>query len=174
MTAALSANLSATQTQVLQHAALTTEGRLLWFPENLKGGAKAKVLGSLSKRDLITSQGPDWFIATAGYAALGLPRRAPVTLAALDAVIANASANEQAAAEPTQRTPSKQAQVLTLLQRDEGATLQQMCALTNWQAHTVRGALAGAFKKKLGLVITSTKDAGGERTYRLAPTGAPA
>jgi hypothetical protein len=170
----MSADLSATQTQVLQHAALHTEGRLLWFPENLKGGAKAKVLSSLSKRDLITSLGPDWFVATAGYAALGLPRRAPVTLAALDAVIANASANEQAAAGPTQRTPSKQAQVRALLQREEGATLQQMCALTNWQAHTVRGALAGAFKKKLGLVITSSKDAGGERTYRLAPAGAPA
>ena len=164
----MSANLSVTATQVLQHAALHTEGRLLWFPENLKGGAKAKVLGSLSKRDLITSLGPDWFVSAAGYAALGLPRRAPVTLAALEAVIANATA-----AGPTQRTPSKQAQVLALLQRDEGATLQQMCALTNWQAHTMRGALAGAFKKKLGLTITSSKDAGGERTYRLAPAGAP-
>ena len=168
----MSADLSATQTQVLQHAALHTEGRLLWFPENLKGGAKAKVLSSLSKRDLITSQGPDWFVSTAGYAALGLPRRAPVTLAALDAVIATATAIDQTAQESTQRTPSKQAQVLALLQRDEGATLQQMCALTNWQAHTMRGALAGAFKKKLGLVITSHKDAGGERTYRLAPAGA--
>jgi hypothetical protein len=166
----MKAAMSPTAAQVLQHAALQTEGRLLWFPENLKGGAKAKVLGSLSKRDLITCQGPDWFVAAPGYAALGLPWRAPVTLAALDAVIANA----QAAAEPTQRTPSKQAQVLALLQRDEGATLQQMCALTHWQAHTMRGALAGAFKKKLGLVITSTKDAGGERTYRLAPTGAAA
>ena len=165
----MSADLSATQTQVLQHAALHTEGRLLWFPQNLKGGAKAKVLGSLSKRDLITCSGPDWFVSTAGYAALGLPRRAPVSLAALDAVIANATA-----AGPTQRTPSKQAQVLALLQRDEGATLQQMCALTNWQAHTMRGALAGAFKKKLGLVITSSKDAGGERTYRLALAGAAA
>ena len=164
----MSANLSATQTQVLQHAALHTEGRLLWFPQNLKGGAKANLLGSLSKRDLIASSGPDWFVAPEGYAAIGLPRRAPVTLAALDAVIANATA-----AGPTQRTTSKQAQVLALLQRDEGATLQQMCALTNWQAHTMRGALAGAFKKKLGLTITSHKDAGGERTYRLAPAGAP-
>jgi hypothetical protein len=164
----MSAKLSATQTQVLQHAALHTEGRLLWFPQNLKGGAKAKVLGSLSKRDLIASSGPDWFVAAPGYAALGLPWRAPVTLAALDAVIDNA----QAEAEPTQRTPRKQAQVLALLQRDEGATLQQMCTLTNWQAHTMRGALAGAFKKKLGLTIISSKDAGGERTYRLAPAGA--
>jgi hypothetical protein len=38
----------------------------------------------------------------------------------------------------------------------------------------MRGALAGSFKKKLGLVITSSKDAGGERIYRLAPAGAPA
>jgi hypothetical protein len=38
----------------------------------------------------------------------------------------------------------------------------------------MRGALAGSFKKKLGLVIISSKDAGGERIYRLAPTGAPA
>ena len=166
----MKAAMSPTAAQVLQHAALHTEGRLLWFPENLKGGGKANLLGSLSKRDLITCQGSDWFVAAPGYAALGLPRRAPVTLAALDAVIAN----NQPAQKSTQRTPSKQAQVLALLQRDEGATLQQMCALTNWQAHTMRGALAGAFKKKLGLVITSSKDAGGERIYRLAPTGAPA
>jgi hypothetical protein len=97
-----------------------------------------------------------------------------VTLEALDAVIANANAADQAAQKSSQRTPSKQAQVLALLQRDEGATLQQMCALTHWQAHTMRGALAGSFKKKLGLVITSSKDAGGERIYRLAPAGAPA
>jgi hypothetical protein len=165
----MKAAMSPKAAQVLQHAALQTEGRLLWFPETLKGGGKANLLGSLSKRDLITSLGPDWFVSAAGYAALDLPRRAPATLAALDAVIANATA-----AGPTQRTLSKQAQVLALLQRDEGATLQQMCALTNWQAHTMRGALAGAFKKKLGLVITSTKDAGGERIYRLAPAGAPA
>ena len=170
----MKAAMSPTAAQVLQHAALHTEGRLLWFPENLKGGGKANLLGSLSKRDLITCQGPDWFVSTAGYAALGLPRRAPVTLAALDAVIANATAAHQPAQKSSQRTPSKQAQVLALLQRDEGATLQQMCALTNWQAHTMRGALAGAFKKKLGLTITSSKDAGGERIYRLAPTGAPA
>lgn len=168
----MSADLSATQTQVLQHAALHTEGRLLWFPQNLKGGAKAKVLGSLSKRDLIASQGSDWLVAAPGYAALGLPQRAPVTLAALDAVIATATAADQSAQKSNQRTPSKQAEVLAFLQRDEGATLQQMCVLTNWQAHTMRGALAGAFKKKLGLTIISSKDAGGERTYRLAPAGA--
>ncbi|WP_343225837.1 DUF3489 domain-containing protein [Luteimonas panaciterrae] len=35
----------------------------------------------------------------------------------------------------------------------------------------MRGTFAGAFKKKLGLTITSTKDAGGERVYRIAEAG---
>nr|WP_226470659.1 DUF3489 domain-containing protein [Luteimonas panaciterrae] len=45
------------------------------------------------------------------------------------------------------------------------------CENYGWQAHTVRGTFAGAFKKKLGLTITSTKDAGGERVYRIAEAG---
>ena len=36
------------------------------------------------------------------------------------------------------------------------------------KAHTVRGTFAGAFKKKLGLTITSNKPQGGERVYRIA------
>jgi len=39
--------------------------------------------------------------------------------------------------------------------------------VTGWQAHTVRGTFAGAFKKKLGLDITSTKDIGADRVYRI-------
>ena len=55
-----------------------------------------------------------------------------------------------------------------MLKRPEGATIQQIVELTNWQAHTVRGTFAGAFKKKLGLTIASTKDEGGQRIYRIA------
>jgi len=54
------------------------------------------------------------------------------------------------------------------LQRPEGTTITQICEATGWQSHTVRGTFAGAFKKKLGLDITSSKEAGGERIYRLA------
>jgi hypothetical protein len=39
--------------------------------------------------------------------------------------------------------------------------------VTGWQPHTVRGTFAGAFKKKLGLTITSTKVNGGERIYAI-------
>jgi hypothetical protein len=55
-----------------------------------------------------------------------------------------------------------------MLQRPEGATIPQICEATGWQAHTVRGTFAGAFKKKLGLNIVSEKPAGGERAYRIA------
>ncbi|MCM8625609.1 DUF3489 domain-containing protein [Accumulibacter sp.] len=66
------------------------------------------------------------------------------------------------------RENSKQATVIAMLQRPEGATIAQICALTGWLAHTARGCLAGALKKKLGLTITSEKPRGGERVYRLA------
>ena len=66
------------------------------------------------------------------------------------------------------RHNSKQAEVIRMLQRPEGATIGQICAATGWQAHTVRGTLAGALKKKLGLTIVSEKSPGGERVYRLA------
>lgn len=68
------------------------------------------------------------------------------------------------------RANSKQAQVIALLQRPEGATISQICEVTQWLSHTVRGAFAGTFKKKLGLTITSEKPAGGERIYRCAQT----
>ena len=57
---------------------------------------------------------------------------------------------------------------LPIFQRPEGATINQICAATGWQAHTVRGTFAGAFKKKLGLTLTSDKAQGGERVYRVA------
>ena len=45
--------------------------------------------------------------------------------------------------------------------------MAQLTALTGWQAHTVRGTFAGAFKKKLGLTIVSDKTEGRARTYRV-------
>jgi hypothetical protein len=39
---------------------------------------------------------------------------------------------------------------------------------TGWRAHTVRGAISEALKKKRGLEVMSEKDEGGERVYRMA------
>jgi hypothetical protein len=55
-----------------------------------------------------------------------------------------------------------------MLRRPEGATIAQVIAATGWQAHTVRGVISGALKKKRGLEVTSEKNAAGERVYRIA------
>ncbi len=66
------------------------------------------------------------------------------------------------------RENSKEAQLIGLLRRPEGATVAQIVTATGWQAHTVRGAFAGALKKRRGLNVVSEKPQGGERVYRLA------
>ena len=85
----------------------------------------------------------------------GRPRKAAPT----DADVAPA---------PKTRDGTKQAQVVAMLRRPKGATIAQIVAATEWQAHTVRGFFAGALRKKLGLTVTSEKVEGGERTYHLA------
>lgn len=65
------------------------------------------------------------------------------------------------------KPPSKQLQLALLVVRDEGATLDQMIAVTGWLPHTTRAALTGL--KKKGFVLSSDK-VDGVRTYRgIAP-----
>jgi hypothetical protein len=65
------------------------------------------------------------------------------------------------------REGTKQATLISMLQRKQGATIAQIAEATKWQNHSVRGAISGALKKKLGLTVTSEKIEGGERTYRI-------
>lgn len=66
------------------------------------------------------------------------------------------------------RGGTKQAQLIAMLRRKQGATIAQIVETLGWVPHTVRGAFAGALKKKLGLIVTSEK-VGDERVYRLPP-----
>jgi hypothetical protein len=65
------------------------------------------------------------------------------------------------------RWRSKTAKILALLQRPGGASLQQLQKATGWQAHSVRGFLSGALKKKMGLCVESTKMKDSQRTYQV-------
>lgn len=61
----------------------------------------------------------------------------------------------RAASKPQACDPSrtKQSQLIALLGAPPGASMSQMISLTGWQAHTVRGAISGALRKRLGLNV---------------------
>ena len=145
--------LTATQQAILNHAHQHTAGRIDWFPETLKGGAKAKTVESMVKAGLISKNKRATVMTKAAYAALGI--EPPLVESKKPDRIKT-------------RENSKQAQVIALLKRPEGATITQICEATGWQPHTVRGAFAGSLKKKLGLTIVSVKDENAERVYRIA------
>ncbi len=98
------------------------------------------------------------------------PDSAPV---AATQVLSAADAPDSATAAPvaplarTPREGTKQAVLITMLRTAEGATIAEIIAATGRQAHTVRGAMAGALKKKLGLEVTSAKVEERGRVYHL-------
>ena len=77
------------------------------------------------------------------------------------------SATNADAKTPT-RHGTKQAILIELLKRPKGATIAEMAAKTGWQAHSVRGAISGSLKKKLGLRVTSETVEARGRVYRIS------
>ena len=184
--------LSDTQALILSAAAQRPEHIALPLPESLRGGAAAKVVGAmiangfLQEVDADLRKGePVWretgdghgttLVATdAGLAAIGIDpedaNSAPTgaTDAPSDAPATDTPTAPEAA--PKARTPregTKQATLIAMLRAPDGATIEEITAATGWQSHTVRGAMAGALKKKLGLEVTSEKVEGRGRVYRL-------
>ena len=169
--------LTETQANILNAAACRLDGNIEPLPPTLRGGARTKVIDGLLTRELVMQHGDPtgatYRLTDAGYAAVGCTRPAPESLEIpadpeLEAAVSAREAEWRDAPQPRRtRENSKQAQVLVMLQRPEGATVQQIMDATGWQAHTVRGSFAGAFKKKLGLTLVSEKAQDG-RIYRIA------
>jgi hypothetical protein len=61
------------------------------------------------------------------------------------------------AVKPTPRAGTKQGLMIDMLKRPQGATVEQIAAATGWQHHTIRGAISGALKKKLGLTVEAIR-----------------
>ena len=163
--------LSETQRLILSAAAGRADHSLLPLPETLRGGAAAKVEAALLAKGL----------AKEVAAAESQPVWSEVTGAALvatEAGLAAAGGNsapvegeepQEASDAPTAPAPracTKQAQLIEMLRAAEGATIVEIMAATGWQSHTVRGAIAGALKKKRSLDVTSEKVEGFGRVYR--------
>jgi hypothetical protein len=187
--------LSDTQALILSAAAQRPERIAMPLPESLRGGAAAKVVGAMIAKGLLQEVDADlrkgepmWretgdghgttLVATdAGLAAIGIElegaNSAPV--GATDARTVEAAPDTPAEPDTapkarTQREGTKQAKLIAMLRAPDGATIEEITAATGWQSHTVRGAMAGALKKKLGLEVTSEKVEGRGRVYRL-PAG---
>jgi hypothetical protein len=183
--------LSDTQLVIVAAACHRADRNLLPLPVNLKGGAAQKVVASLLAKGLAEEQpaaaagAPAWregedgqrftLLATdAAFEALGIEPEIKEA-GPIEQQDDNAAADEQTepAPEPEPvalktRAGTKQADLVAMLRRPEGASLDEIVAATGWRAHTVRGAIAGALKKKLGLTVTSEKVDGRGRVYRVA------
>lgn len=68
---------------------------------------------------------------------------------------------------PPAPATTKQDQILALLHRPQGASITDLMTVSRWQAHSVRGFLAGTVKKKLGMALVSSKPEGEARCYRI-------
>jgi hypothetical protein len=172
--------LSDTQLVILSAAAQREDRAVLPLTIDLKGGAVQKVLVSLERKELIARMGEPrgddpapLRITRAGLEAIGVEPDADeasfveVTDAPQEAE-APRPAPEAAPAAKTRapRENIKQARMIELLKRPEGATVEQIAKAIGWQHHTVRGAISGALKKRLGLTVeaTRTREVGPNKT----------
>lgn len=180
--------LSATQRLILTTACQRQDRSVFPITAKIKGGAVGNVAKSLLKRGLLEEVpatdednvwrfeegvGPVTLRATrAAFEALGLePGEANETRHGGAQAEETGAATDAAAPKRKRRTgprpDTKQAQLIAMLRRPKGATIAQVVEATGWQPHTVRGAIAGALKKKLGLNVTSEKVEGRGRVYRI-------
>lgn len=159
------AKLTDTQTAVLKAAASRPDGNIEPLPTNLRGGARTKVIEGLLARGLITESEGSHLLTDAGYAAVG--KRCPVPKDVQKLDVPDALTNR----EPIPRTlrpGTKLAAIIDAMRNPDGATIAQMMAGTGWQAHSVRGAISGMVRKRLGYEVVTEKSADGRRAYRIA------
>jgi len=68
------------------------------------------------------------------------------------------------------KASSKQDLIIKLLRRPQGATIDELAKATVWQVHSVRGAISGVLKKRLGLAVASETTEKRGRVYRIERT----
>jgi hypothetical protein len=174
--------LTETQAIILSAGAQRASNLAMPLPKGLHGAAAKKVISMMIGRGWLEEVDADlrkgeslWretgdghgttlVVTDAGLLAIGVE---PVVLKTM-ASIRQRAAEVPIAKVPTPRSGTKQAQIITLLQRTEGATIAEIVVATGWQAHSARGMISGALKKKLGLPVTSEKVDGRGTVYRIS------
>lgn len=179
---------SDTQTMILSRAATRPGNLALPLPEGLVGAAAKMVVGKMIARGWLEEveanlrrSEPMWRETGDGHGTTLIATEAGLEAIGIEPVVASAVASARKAkpkpepapddtdtAKPVAiRASTKQAQIIAMLQRPEGATVAEMVEATGWLAHTVRGSISGALKKKLGLPIAAHKVEGRGTVYKL-------
>ena len=167
--------LSDTQTIILSRAAQNKDRMALPLPESLRGGAAAKVVGAMLAKGFLEEVDADmrngdlvWRETGDGHGVTLVATDVGLAAIGIETDSAETKPTEDAA--PKTRAPregTKQATLIAMLRAPDGATIAEIMTATGWQSHTVRGAMAGALKKKLGLEVTSEKVENRGRVYKL-------
>lgn len=154
--------LSPAQSLLLRTAARRADGRVI-PPDTLRGGGRAKVLTALLQRGWIEPADGGHVLTDAGYAAIGQQRPAPPDDVQPMETIGDLQLLEGIPVRPG----TKLAALVMALRRPQGATSLQLMLATGWQPHTVRGAISGMLRKKLGLSVVLAHNNSGDRVYRV-------
>ena len=166
--------LTITQATILSAACARDDGLVFPVTASIKGGPVGNSLKSLLKRGLIgevPAADPDtvWRRDEAGSLTL---RTTPLAYSALGIGDAEGAAP---AVQPdltpaTRRKGTKKVQLIAMLTAADGASINEIIAVTGWLAHTARGVISGVLRKKLGLTILTGKVDGRGRVYRIVDT----
>jgi hypothetical protein len=154
--------LTPTQALLLRAAARRDDGRVI-PPANLRGGARVKAMTGLMRREWIEAGDGGYVLTNAGYAVAGRKRPAPPE----DIQPVEPPDDLQLLEGIPVRPGTKLAALVVGLRRPQGATSLQLMLATGWRPHTVRGAISGMLRKKLGLTVVLAHNDTGERVYRV-------
>ena len=166
-----SKSINDTELLILGSAATRDERSVLPFPKSLKtkGDDLIRTIEQLIERCLIAE------IATRKKTLSWRHDndRGLVGLQLTDKGLAALEPAEQPGEAPAEhkavaRTGTKSETLVSLLRRKQGVSIAEMMSATGWQAHSIRGFLAGALKKRLGQPLTTTVSKSGERRYHVA------
>ncbi len=174
--------LTETQTIILSAGAQRPDNIALPLPKGLAGAAAKMAVSKMIEhgwlqevdanlrrneplwRETGDGHGTTLVVTDAGLLAIGID---PVVVKTVVAIRQHATKAPEVP-QPTPRSATKQAMLIAMLKAPEGATMEEITAATQWLAHTARGAMSGALGKRLGLVVTSSKEEGRGRVYRIA------